>query len=235
MPAVHVAGEQLETQVFVAESQVPLLGQLSPLPHETLHSPSAGSQIWPAGQCWVVQSGALATHWSELVLQAEPAGHEASDVQPGLHASAMGSQYCPAAHPVSEQSGGTGTHSPERQIAPYPQSPTVPQPATQAPAAQCDPYGQPAVGHVAGGVLQECVCGSQYSCPLQSMVPAQPTRQAPLATSQYSLVARHPFVRQLASDGGLPHACVAVSQIPPLAQGTPSAQPATHVRAAGSQ
>lgn len=49
-------------------------------------------------------------------------------------------------------------------MAPYPQSVGAAQPATHVPETQCDPWGQPPAGQLAGGTLQACFSGSQY-CP----------------------------------------------------------------------
>jgi hypothetical protein len=105
---VHVAGEQVETQVFVMESQIAPPAQLCPLPQVTLQRPSPGSHVSPEGHRSVVQSEDVATHWSELAPQTDPIGHDAFDVQPALQASVIGSQYCPGVQPVIEQSGGAG-------------------------------------------------------------------------------------------------------------------------------
>ncbi len=118
LPGGQFAGVQVEMQVFVVESQRPLFGQVPPLPQFSLQTPSALSQVWPAGQAPVVQSGRVATHWDTLGLQTDPAGQADVAEHPVWQDSEIGSQYWPATHPVIEQSGGAGLQSPDAQISP---------------------------------------------------------------------------------------------------------------------
>jgi hypothetical protein len=70
--------------------------------------------------------------------------------------------------------------------------------------------------------------GSQNFPPVQSLVPAQPTSQAPLASLQYC-PPPHPSVTQVFRIGTAPHTCAVTSHAAPFGHGAPSSQPVRQV------